>query len=157
MKAFANDTGIGVCPAVAVDLSKLGFYVQDIEVTDTPATKEPVYSKRPPVVSKEPEVSREPVTSESIGSSEHPSAAPTENPAIPEISDKPLPSEPVVTGDLDGNGKIDLSDAQMVLKAALKIMVLDESGRKKADINRDGKVTLADAQLVLKMALKIIK
>ena len=54
------------------------------------------------------------------------------------------------------NGKVDLSDAQMALKTALKIMVLDEAGKKAADIDNDGGITLTDAQSILKMALKII-
>ena len=44
----------------------------------------------------------------------------------------------------------------MALKTALKIMVLDEAGKKAADIDNDGGITLTDAQSILKMALKII-
>ena len=33
-------------------------------------------------------------------------------------------------GDVDGNGKVELSDAQMTLKAALKIITLNEKQQK---------------------------
>lgn len=58
-------------------------------------------------------------------------------------------------GDIDGNGKVDLTDAQLVLKAALKINTLTDAQFKAADTNGDGKVDLTDAQKVLKVALKI--
>lgn len=59
------------------------------------------------------------------------------------ISD--LPESPVK--DYSKNGRIDLEDAQMVLKAALKITALD--GKTGSD------VSMEDAQTVLKQALKI--
>lgn len=59
-------------------------------------------------------------------------------------------------GDVNGNNKVDLGDAQLVLKSALKITTLDSAKSKKADVNVDGQVNLTDAQLVLKYALKII-
>ena len=69
----------------------------------------------------------------------------------------PLSSEAVVKGDLDINGKVNLSDAQLALKAALKVLILDEAGQKAADVDDDGKITLADAQNILKLALNIIE
>lgn len=79
----------------------------------------------------------------------------------PNPSDKPdvspNPSESVTKDDVDENGKVELADAQLALKAALKIITLDEKASKAADVTGNGKVELADAQLILKYALKIIK
>ncbi len=58
-------------------------------------------------------------------------------------------------GDVDGNGNIDLSDAQLALKAALKIETLDSTQTAAADVDANGKVELPDAQKILKVALKI--
>ena len=57
---------------------------------------------------------------------------------------------------MDNNQKIDLTDAQIILKAALKIIPLEGSAEKAADVDQNGKIDLTDAQLVLKKALKII-
>ena len=59
-------------------------------------------------------------------------------------------------GDVNGDGKVDLTDAQTVLRAALAITGLNENAQKCADANGDGKVDLTDAQLILKAALAII-
>lgn len=59
-------------------------------------------------------------------------------------------------GDVNLNGKVEMDDAQAVLKAALKISSLAGEGAVAADVNQDGEITLADAQLVLKKALRII-
>lgn len=64
--------------------------------------------------------------------------------------------DPVIYGDVDGNGKINLQDAQMVLQAALKIKGLEAAAHQAADVSGDRQVTLEDAQLVLKYALRII-
>lgn len=61
-----------------------------------------------------------------------------------------------VLGDADGNGQVDLEDAQIVLKAALRIMILPEQQIALVDMDKSGSVDLADAQIVLKMALGII-
>lgn len=64
----------------------------------------------------------------------------------------PAPVE--VAGDVDGNGLVELADAQMALKIALKIVTVDGLA---ADVDKNGVVELADAQLILKKALKIIE
>lgn len=58
-------------------------------------------------------------------------------------------------GDIDGNGAVELSDAQKTLKAALMIEKLDETQTKAADVDGNGTVELSDAQKILKVALKI--
>ena len=59
-------------------------------------------------------------------------------------------------GDLDGDGKITLKDAQTTLKAALNLLGLDNGQKQAADVNEDGKVDLKDAQLILKRSLNLI-
>lgn len=58
--------------------------------------------------------------------------------------------------DVDGDGTIDLLDANLILKHALKIIDVFPNENAKADADGDGSVTLTDANLTLKHALKII-
>lgn len=59
-------------------------------------------------------------------------------------------------GDADLNRKIELKDAQRVLRAALLIEPLPSDAKKTCDVDKDGEITLKDAQLILKKALYII-
>lgn len=79
-----------------------------------------------------------------------PSPGPTATPG-------PTAQPDYAMGDVDGNNAVELSDAQMALKAALKIITLDEKQRKAADIDKNNMIELSDAQNILKAALKIIK
>lgn len=65
--------------------------------------------------------------------------------------------ELVAGGDVNLDGKTDLSDAQLALKAALKIITLKDDAIIEADVDGNKSVTLSDAQTILKIALKIIK
>lgn len=58
-------------------------------------------------------------------------------------------------GDADGNGNVELRDAQLALKAALKLIDLSGNDLKAADVNGNGIVELEDAQNILKAALKL--
>lgn len=60
-------------------------------------------------------------------------------------------------GDVNGDGNITLTDAQMALKAALNLTKLTESQEKAADVDGNGKVELKDAQKILKVALNLDK
>lgn len=71
----------------------------------------------------------------------------------PEVTPQPSQNE---KGDVNGDNKITLEDAQLTLKLALKIMDGDERQLKAADLNDDGMVTLDEAQTVLKKALNIL-
>lgn len=62
----------------------------------------------------------------------------------------------LVTGDVDFNGTVDLTDAQLALKFALKIYIPYDLEAFVADYDFDNAVTLSDAQLILKKALMII-
>lgn len=62
----------------------------------------------------------------------------------------------VQLGDIDGDGSVSLTDAQLCLKAALKIAPLDDDrAASAADVDKNGTIELADAQKILKVALKI--
>lgn len=58
------------------------------------------------------------------------------------------------SGDVNGDGVVDISDARAVLLHALGSEKLVSEARKAADVDRDGAVTVADAQLVLQKAEK---
>lgn len=59
-------------------------------------------------------------------------------------------------GDVDEDGDITLIDAQLTLRAALKITSLTGNALIAADVDEDGDITLIDAQQILRAALKII-
>lgn len=59
-------------------------------------------------------------------------------------------------GDVDDNGVIELIDAQLALKAALRIENLDTKGQKAADVVVNDEVTLEDALSILRCSLHII-
>ena len=63
---------------------------------------------------------------------------------------------PVLIGDVNGDGKINTSDAVQILKYAAGMVQLDENQQAAADINHDGKVNTADAVLILKYAAGMI-
>lgn len=112
-----------------------------------------------PVKSEEPQQSAEPVGSGEPVRSAEPveSGAPqTTGVAVSETPSSEDPEE-VMPGDVDDDGDIKLTDAQLVLKAALKLTQLDEKHRMAADVNKDDVVNLLDAQLILKRALLLIK
>lgn len=67
------------------------------------------------------------------------------------------PAEPQVTvGDINGDGKITLKDATLLLQHVNKVATLENSQLAAADINGDGKITLKDATLLLQYVNKII-
>ncbi len=65
----------------------------------------------------------------------------------------PQQPEAILAGDANGDGQVTLEDAQLVLKAALKIIELEDA--RYGDMNGDNQITLEDAQKVLRKALKI--
>lgn len=60
-------------------------------------------------------------------------------------------------GDVSGDGKIQLNDAQLALRGALLLEQLSEEAEKAADINHTGIVELTDAQAILRRALLLIE
>lgn len=63
---------------------------------------------------------------------------------------------PYCDGDVDGDAKVTLTDAQFALKAALNIVATDDNQLKAGDIDGDGKISLSDVLTILEMALNII-
>ena len=60
-------------------------------------------------------------------------------------------------GDADNNGKINSSDARLVLRAASQLETLSEDDAKFCDINSDGKINSIDAREILRASAGIIK
>lgn len=63
--------------------------------------------------------------------------------------------ESYAIGDVDKNGSVELEDANIALKAALKITTLSDEDVKLADTDFNGLVELEDANTILKIALRI--
>lgn len=53
-------------------------------------------------------------------------------------------------GDVDGNGRIALADARLILRHCARLEVLEDKQVLSADVNRDGRVTLKDARLLIR-------
>ena len=62
-------------------------------------------------------------------------------------------SPAIVKGDLDGNGKVDVKDATLALRAAVGLISLDDRQKQAADMNADGVVNVKDVTLVLRAAV----
>lgn len=62
-------------------------------------------------------------------------------------------------GDVDGDGKVNLNDAKLTLRAAVGVkgVTLDDAAKKAADLDFNDKVDLNDAKLVLRLAVGIIE
>lgn len=55
----------------------------------------------------------------------------------------------VIKGDVNGDGKLDQTDAELVLKYAIGTIGESELNTKNADMDNDGKITTKDAQIIL--------
>lgn len=62
----------------------------------------------------------------------------------------------VMYGDVNNDQKITSADATLSLRAAAKLITLEEEQNTAADVNGDLKVTSADATLILRYAAKLI-
>ena len=62
----------------------------------------------------------------------------------------------VLYGDVDGNQKIDATDALYVLQNCVGIRELDERATKAADVNNDGRIDTTDALNILQKAVGIL-
>ncbi|MBQ7874505.1 MAG: leucine-rich repeat protein [Oscillospiraceae bacterium] len=62
----------------------------------------------------------------------------------------------IIYGDLNDDGKINVIDANMVRRAAARLIELDETHEKAADVSGDGKVNVIDANVVRRYAAKLI-
>jgi len=67
-----------------------------------------------------------------------------------------LPDNGILSGDVNGDGNVNLIDVKLSLKVALGIMKVDELKNKEAaDYDKNGEINLNDAKEILKVALGI--
>lgn len=64
-----------------------------------------------------------------------------------------VPAQPVVKGDLNGDGKVTIADATLSLKMAVGLNTPDAGAISAGDVNGDGKITIADTTLILRKAV----
>lgn len=59
----------------------------------------------------------------------------------------------VIPGDVNEDGKVDITDARIILRYAVGLETMNDNIKAIADINGDGQVTVADAREVLRQAV----
>lgn len=62
-----------------------------------------------------------------------------------------------VKGDVSPDGKINASDARLILRITAKLENADEIMKNGADLNSDGKITAGEARTILRFAARLIK
>ena len=60
-----------------------------------------------------------------------------------------------IAGDVDGNMKVDASDARLTLRHAIGLEMIDLSFQRNADMNNDGRIDSADARLILRKSVHL--
>lgn len=149
--------GVFYCaePAVAYPSGRIPLdqaYVTLSSVKDYWYVKSPQLSLEPElVVNPNPPVVQQPAPTPEVTPTPTPTPVPKPTPN-PNIS---ISTESYGAGDVDGNSKIELADAQLALKGALKIQSLEENQQKAADADKSGTLDLNDAQKILKHSLRI--
>ena len=66
------------------------------------------------------------------------------------------PVEPVIIGDVDGDGEVDVSDALLLMRCVMGLEELDDEQLAQADVDGDGEVTMTDCLLIQRYAMGII-
>ena len=74
--------------------------------------------------------------------------------AAVEVSEEPEPT--IVYGDINGDGKVNVIDAGLLVQHCRKITTLSEEQLKVCDLNGDGKVNVIDAGLLVQYCRKLI-
>ena len=59
-------------------------------------------------------------------------------------------------GDVNGDEKVDITDATMIQKAVAELIELDENQQLAADVNEDNKVDITDATMIQKYVAEMI-
>lgn len=67
-----------------------------------------------------------------------------------------LGNSPMRSGDVNGDGKIDITDATEIQKYLVNLVNFDNTQKSVADTNGDGKVSIADATLIQKYIAHIV-
>ena len=70
-------------------------------------------------------------------------------------NDKDDEKENVVTGDVNGDGKISAADARAALRMSAKLETYTYEQFAAADVNGDGKLTASDARIILRVSAKL--
>ena len=124
-----------ICPMVLLKQDSQYYKVIGTRTIET-EYEEPLETTAPPATATPIETTAPPKTIPPVN---------TTNPPMPEKE----------AGDIDGNGKVDLSDAKQGLEIALGIRNITNDKIKFGDMDSDGKITLKDVVLILKKALGI--
>ena len=124
-----------ICPMVLLKQDSQYYKFIGTRTIET-EYEEPIETTEPPATATPIETTAPPKTIPPVN---------TTNPPMPEKE----------AGDIDGNGKVDLSDAKQGLEIALGIRNITNDKIKFGDMDSDGKITLKDAVLILKKALGI--
>ena len=78
----------------------------------------------------------------------------SEEQRLPSIVLPEVPKAPILSGDVNGDGEVDLSDAIMVTYYSLHVAP-DNFNVEAADMNGDGVVDLSDAIIIIYMSLGV--
>lgn len=72
-----------------------------------------------------------------------------------ETNEETNEEETILLGDMDLNGKVETSDARLILRLAANMEIATDDMLLMGDMNSDGAITVEDAVLALKQALSI--
>ncbi len=75
------------------------------------------------------------------------------NTAYTELTARFTPASPVLVGDADGNGSVNIADAILALRFAMGLIGSDAINLINADATNDGSVAIADAVMILRLAM----
>lgn len=64
--------------------------------------------------------------------------------------------QPVVPGDANGDGDLDVTDALIALRYSMGLLLLGEEALSACDVDHDGSVAVTDALMILRRAMGII-
>ncbi len=65
-------------------------------------------------------------------------------------------SPPLLIGDVNGDGNIDVADAILILRHIVGLVTLSGDGLEAADVNQDDQVDVADAILILRYVVGLV-
>jgi len=66
------------------------------------------------------------------------------------------PAPPITKGDVNGNGKVDIPDATLALRFAVKLDTPTDAQKAAADVNGNGQVDVADVTIILRAAVGLV-
>ena len=55
-----------------------------------------------------------------------------------------------IEGDIDGNGRLDQNDSNLLLKSSVRLVVLNDAQKRCGDTDNDGQITSEDARVILR-------